>query len=99
MTGKSLMLVASPWKNDPLESFRKYDYKDAKEDFFAAAFQVNEQMADLRVSRITPVGVRSLGGVPYVALLAIADREAEKAQAKRRVVDPTKTTESTETPL
>jgi serine/threonine protein kinase len=93
-TGKSQMLVASPWKNDPLEPFRKYNYTVAKEDFFAAAFQVNEQMADLRVSRITPVGVRILGGVNYVGLLAIADQEAEKTRSKRRVVDPTKTSES-----
>jgi serine/threonine protein kinase len=92
--GKSDVLVVSPWKIDPLEPLRKYNYKEDPEDFFAAAYQINEQTPGLRVSAFTPVGVRTLGGVSYAALLAQADKQAEKAQAKRRVVDPTKASDN-----
>ena len=91
--GKSHVLVVSPWKNDPLEPLRKYNYKEDPEDYFASAFQVNDQTPDLRVSAFTPIGVRDLGGVHYVALLAAADKQAEKARLKRRIVDPTRTSE------
>jgi serine/threonine protein kinase len=88
---KSAVLAVSPWKSDPLEPLRKYSYKEDREDYFAAVFQVNEQMPDLRVSASTPVGLRSLGGVNYAAIMAEADRQATKAQLKRRIVDPTQT--------
>jgi serine/threonine protein kinase len=92
--GKSHVLVVSPWKNDPLAPLQKYNYKEDPEDYFASAFQVNEQMAELRVSAYTPIGVRRLGGVSYVAQLAAVDKQAEKALLKRRVVDPTRPSET-----
>jgi serine/threonine protein kinase len=91
---KSSVTAVSPWKGDPLEPLRKYDYKEDPEDYFAAAFQVNPQTPDLRVFASTPVGVRRLGGVNYGDLLAEADRQTAKAQLKRRIVDPTQTSET-----
>ena len=94
--GKSLVLADSPWKNDPLEPLRKYNYKEDAEDYFAAAFEVNEKAPDLRVSGTTPIGVRKLGGVSYIQLLADADKQADKARLKRRIVDPTLLTTKTD---
>ena len=74
---------ASPWQNDdPLSFFRTYNIADAQaETHFVRAFQVMETRPELRVAAVgdksaVPVGVQTLGGVSYTALLAAADRQA-----------------------
>ncbi len=90
----SSVLMDSPWKAaDPLQALRRYSLKDDPENHFAAAFQVKESRElrpDLRLTtdKTSPVGVRTLGGVDYVEALQRADKAADLALQKRRIVDP-----------
>jgi hypothetical protein len=100
----SLVLTDSPWKNDPLQPFRGYNFarEDRADDHFLDAFQIKESQPNLRVSAppsdkgIMPVGVEKLDGASttYVARLKEADQQAAAALKKQRFVDPSKDSDS-----
>jgi serine/threonine protein kinase len=87
----SSVLTDPPWSaDDPLAPFRRYNLKKDHEDYFASAFRIKDSSANLRVAndKSSPIGVQSLGGVDYVEALRKADRIADDAQQRRRIVDP-----------